>query len=186
MAAFKIHDETGAPEEARDILKNARENYAFLPNLLGALAESPAALEAYTTLNSIYEKTDLDAKERQILFLAISHENACHYCMAAHSAIATQSGLDEETLKALRDGAPLPDAKQNALAEFARKIVRERGHLGEGDVDAFLQAGYTRANVFDVLLANATKTLSNYANHIAETPVDTAFDSFTWSNKAAE
>lgn len=184
MADFEIYDETNAPEEARDILRSAKESYGFLPNLLGELAESPPALEAYTTLNRLYEQTSLSGEERQILFLAISYENACHYCMAAHSAAGKKAGLDDETLQALRDGAPLPDDKYNALAEFARTIVRERGHIGDEDVRAFLDAGYTRQNVFDVLLANAAKTLSNYANHIAETPLDERFESFEWSKAA--
>lgn len=185
MAKFEIHDETNAPGDSRGILKGAKDSYGFIPNLLGKLAESPAALEAYTTLNSIYEKSGLDAKERQIVLLAVSYENACHYCMAAHSALARQAGLDDDALKVLRTGGALPDDKHNALAGFARKVVRERGHVSAADIDAFLDAGYEKAHVLDVLLGNALKTLSNYTNHIAQTPVDDRFESFEWEKDAA-
>ncbi|TGY88444.1 carboxymuconolactone decarboxylase family protein [Marinicauda algicola] len=185
MVKFEVYTESNAPADARETLEEAREAFGFVPNLLGVLAESPAAVEAYTTLNRIYEDSGLDDEERQIVLLAISYENACHYCMAAHTATGKQAGLDEETLEALREGGPLPDAKQNALAEFARKVVRQRGELSGEDVDAFLEAGYLRKHVFDVLLGNAIKTLSNYANHIAGTPVDDRFESFEWSKPAA-
>lgn len=185
MAKFEIYDETNAPADSRGILKGAKESYGFLPNLLGELAESPAALEAYTTLNGIYEKSGFDAKERQIVLLAVSYENACRYCMAAHSAAGKQAGLDDATLSALRDGATLPDSKHDALATFARKVVRERGEVSAADIDAFLDAGYRKTHVFDVLVANSLKSLSNYANHIAETPVDSQFESFKWDKDAA-
>lgn len=185
MAKFEIHTETTAPQEARDTLKEAKENFGFIPNLLGELAESPAALKAYVTLNSVFEDSALSAKERQIVLLAVSYENECHYCMAAHSATGTQAGLDEETLEALRTGGRLPDAKHDALAAFARKVVRTRGEVSESDVDRFMQAGYLRKHVFDVLLGNAMKTLSNYVNHIAATPVDDRFESFSWDKDAA-
>ncbi|WP_430431570.1 carboxymuconolactone decarboxylase family protein [Oceanicaulis sp.] len=185
MTEFNLYDETNAPEAARSILNTAKGAFGFVPNLLGTLAESPAAAEAYLTLAGIVDKTSLSPAERQIVLLTVSYENTCHYCMAAHSTLAGGAGVDAATLDALRSGAALPDARQDALAQFARTLVQERGYASEADIKAFLDAGFTKANIFDVITATALKTISNYANHVAETPVDEAFEPQSWTRPEA-
>lgn len=184
MADFEIYDETNAPEKARDTLKAAKSNMGFLPNLLGELAESPASVEAYTTLSGIFDKTDLTAQERQVVLLSVSVENQCRYCVAAHTKAAQGAGLHEAVIKALRAGEDLPDEKLNALARFTRTMIKTRGWADDSDVEAFLNAGYTRANVFDVILGASLKTISNYANHVAQTPLDDVFESVKWDKAA--
>jgi alkylhydroperoxidase family enzyme len=49
-------------------------------------------------------------------------------------------------------------------------VVYERGHAGDAAVDAFLAAGFTRRNVLEVVTIIATKTISNYTNHLTRTP----------------
>lgn len=185
MADFQLYSETNAPEAARPVLNTAKAAFGFVPNLLGTLAESPATAEAYLTLAGLVDKTSLTPAERQVVLLTASYENTCHYCMAAHSTIARGAGLGEAAIAALRDGRALPDARLEALAQFTRIIVRERGYASEADIAAFLAAGFTKANVFDVILATALKTISNYANHVAETPVDAAFQPQVWTRPEA-
>jgi uncharacterized peroxidase-related enzyme len=184
MTDYAIYDETNAPEASRPTLQAVKSKYGFIPNLLGEFAESPAAVEAYAALSGIYGKTQLSAPEQQIVLLTASFENDCTYCMAAHSTVAKGAGLSDEALSAIRDGRALPDVRQNALADFTRAIVRERGFAGQAAVDAFLAAGFTRANIFDVVTGVALKTMSNYTNHIAETPVDDAFAPQAWTKPA--
>jgi alkylhydroperoxidase family enzyme len=59
-------------------------------------------------------------------------------------------------------------------------MVRDRGWVSPTDLEAFLQAGYTQGNVLDVITIVALKTISNYSNHIARTPVDQAFQAHAW------
>jgi uncharacterized peroxidase-related enzyme len=184
MSDFPIHDETSAPTEARETLKAAKAKLGFLPNLLGELSESPAAVEAYTTLSGIFDKTDLTAPQRQVVLLAVSVANECGYCVAAHTRAAQGAGLDEDSIKALRAGRDPSDAKLSALANFARSLVSKSGWADDGDVEAFLEAGFTKANVFDVILGVSFKTISNYANHVAETPIDDAFEAAKWDKAA--
>ena len=92
--------------------------------------------------------------------------------MAGHSALAKMIKMDAGVIAALREGRPLPDAKLEALHRFATIVVRERGFASDADVDAFLAAGYTRQNVFEVILGVATKVMSNYTNHIVHTQYD--------------
>lgn len=186
MTDYAIYDETNAPEASRPTLQAVKSKYGFIPNLLGEFAESPAAVEAYAALSGIYGKTQLSGPEQQVVLLTASFENDCSYCMAAHSTVAKGAGLSEDALAAIRDGRALPDARQNALADFTRAVVRERGFAGQAAVDAFLAAGFTRANIFDVVTGVALKTMSNYTNHIAETPVDDAFAPQAWTKPALE
>ncbi|WP_421785519.1 carboxymuconolactone decarboxylase family protein [Hyphobacterium sp.] len=184
MSELTVHTTETAPEASRPLLQSIETNNGFLPNLMGVLAESPATLEAYTTLSKIFDKSDFSAIDRQVVLLTINRLNACHYCMAAHSTIAGRAGMNAETLQALRSGDALPDKRQNALAGFTASVVEKRGWVGEADIAAFLEAGFSKANVLEVILGASLKTISNYVNHIAETPVDPAFEAQTWSKAA--
>ena len=185
MSIFSIHSEHTAPEASQAILEGAKAKYGFLPNLLGGLASSPAALEAYVTLSDIFDKSSLTPAERQVVILAISAENGCEYCVAAHSTIAAMIKVPDDVIGALRDGRPIADGRLEALRNFTETVVRKRGWADEDDVQAFLAAGFGRAQVLDVVLGVAFKTLSNYANHLIRTPVDAAFAATEWKARAA-
>jgi uncharacterized peroxidase-related enzyme len=180
---FDLHTPKTAPEGSRSVLERAEKNFTFVPNLLGILAASPAALQAYSNLTSaLQHSTDFSSAEQQVLFLAISHENKCGYCMAAHSTIASNGVLTNGQIAAMREGTPLDNAKLEALRVFGRTMVAKRGFVDQAGLDAFLAAGYTRRNVLDVIAAVALKTLTNYTNHLADTPVDEAFAPFAWQD----
>jgi len=185
MTDFNLYDETNAPEASRPFLKDAKAAFGFVPNLLGTMAESPSILEGYMTLTGILNKSSLTPAERQIVLLTVSYENSCTYCVAAHTVIAKGAGLSDEAIDAIRNGTALPDAKQEALAEFTRQVVRERGFASQDAVEAFLAAGFAKANIFDVVVGISVKTLSNYTNHLADTPVDAAFQPHAWNKPAA-
>ncbi len=181
MNGFKVHTIESAPEASRSTLERAQKTLGFVPNLYGVMAESPAMLEAYATLGATYDRlTSFTATERQVVLLTTIFENECDYCMAAHSTIAGMQNIPDDVVQALRSGEPIPDARLEALSDFARKVVRERGWVSETDVQAFLDAGFTRAQVLEVVLGIGMKILSNYANHIARTPVDETFQANAW------
>jgi uncharacterized peroxidase-related enzyme len=181
MPKFPIHDMSTAPGASRQVLEQSQKSLGFVPNLYAMLAESPAMLKGYATLSAIFEGTSLSATERQTVLLAVSAENGCEYCVAAHTAIAGMQGVSPAVVKSLRDGEALADPKLQALREFTREVVRSRGLPGEAAIAAFFQAGYTKTHVLDVILGVGLKTMSNYANHIAATPLDVAFQPHAWS-----
>lgn len=185
MTTFETHTIETAPEASRGVMEAAKGNYGFLPNLIGVLAESPAAVEGYVTLSGILDKSSLDAAERQLLLLTISAANGCDYCVAAHTMGARAAGLDEAVIEAIRDGRPIPDGRLAALNAFALALNEKRGWASDEDVAAFLGAGYTKAHVLDVVLAATLKTLSNYTNHIAGTPLDGALQPARWGGLEA-
>ena len=178
---FAIHDETTAPEKARPVLEQARKSLGAIPSLYGVLAENPAALNAYQTLSRIFGEAGLSPLEQQIVTIATSVENECHFCVAAHSAIAAGQNLDQDVINALRDNRPINDAKLEALRAFTRKVVIQRGFVSDADVEAFLASGYDQAAVLAVIVGVSLKVISNYTNHVAETPVNDIFQPFTWT-----
>ena len=88
--------------------------------------------------------------------------------------------IPSDIIRALRDGTSIEDAKLEALRTFTSSLVDRQGYAEQSDIDAFLAAGYTKQNVFDVILGVGLKTLSNYTNHIVDTEVDDAFAANVW------
>lgn len=186
MTTFPIHNAETAPAGAQPILEAVQKSMGSIPNLFGVFASSPALLKAYTSLADLQDKeTAFDETERQLVFLTVSVTNDCEYCVAAHSTIASMKGVPAEVATAVRDGSALPTAKLEALRTFARTMVEQRGWVGREALEAFLAAGYTQQHVLEVVLAVAFKTLSNFTNHIAATPLDDAFAPQAWSRTAA-
>lgn len=173
--SHSVHDKSSAPADARPLLEQAESAFGFVPNLLGIMAESPALLEAYMTMGKIFEKTDFSASEQQVVLLAVSEDNECGYCTAAHTAIASMQGVPEDVAKAAAEGREIDDPKLEALRRFTGKVVSSRGNPSKADIEAFFDAGYKRRHVLDVITGVGMKTLSNYTNHIAETPLDSQF-----------
>jgi uncharacterized peroxidase-related enzyme len=182
--SYTIHTPETAPEAAKDVLTGAKKAFGFVPNLLAVMAEAPTLVNAYTTLDGLFAKTSLTPTERQTVLLTVSYENDCEYCVAAHSVIAGMQKVPADVIEALRNGVAHRDGKLEALRRFTSALVHTRGWLSKPEVEAFLAAGYGRQQVLEVMLGVGLKTLSNYTNHIAETPLDAAFGPAAWSKAA--
>jgi len=181
MSQFKIHSIQTAPAIAQPLLEGSLKKYGFIPNLHGGLAEAPAALKAYIELTALFDQTSLSPTERQVVLLVVSTENHCSYCVAAHSMIAKHMvKADPAIIDAIRNLQPLPDTKLDALASFTRNVVKNRGVVCGQTLDKFITAGYTLAQVLEVVLGVTLKTLSNYTNHIINTPLDATFQAEAW------
>ena len=180
MSLFTIHTPETAPEGARATLETNKSRYGFVPNLWGALAEAPAALDAYVALAGFFDKTSLTPVERQVVLLAVSAANGCTYCVAAHSTVAARHKVPADVIDALRDGRPIADARLQALRTFVEVLIDKRGWASVADVPAVIAAGFNRQQVLEVVLGLTFKTLSNYTNHLVDTPLDEAFAPNAW------
>ncbi len=181
MSVFQVHTKESAPEKALPALESAEAMFGFVPNLLGVMATSPALAEAYLALSKIFEmSTALTPTERQIVLLTVSRYHECHYCMAAHSIVADMQSIPIEITQAIRNDLPIPDSKLEALRTLVTALVDHRGAISELEIKSFLAAGYQLVHLMDVMVGVAQKTLSNYTNHLAETPLDTAFKDRAW------
>lgn len=174
MADFPLHTRATAPFASKPFIEQAQSNLGYVPALVAQMAESPQLLEGYVSLSAIFGKSTLTPAEQQLVLLTISVENDSHYCTPAHTRRARHAALSEPDIRAVRDRRPLTDPRLEALRRLAIQMVRDRGFLADADLTAFLSAGFTRAQLLDVVLAVALKTMSNYVNHLAETPLDPA------------
>lgn len=178
---FTLHTKESAPEASLPVLEAGEKQFGMIPNLFGMLAESPAALHAYTSIYAALGHSDLSEIEKQVVFLAASAENGCTYCVGAHSALAAMAEMPQDSLDQLRAKQPLADAKLAALRNLTLSVLRNRGWVPDADLEACLAAGYEKRHILDVITIVAMKTLSNYVNHITGTPLDAAFADFEWS-----
>ncbi len=184
MTDFKIHDLETAPEASKPLLEKSQANFGRIPGLHGVMAESPQALEAYQLLHKLFTETSFDKDELTVIWQTINVEHECHYCVPAHTAIAKRMKVDDAISEALRNETPLPSEKLEALRTFTLKMVRERGNVDEASIQAFLNAGYTRQNILEIVLGISQKVMSNYINHLAQTPIDDPVKPFAWTKQA--
>ena len=180
MPTFPVLTLDTSPENSKPMLEQTQQAFSFIPNLIGVMASSPAITEAYLTIANIFSKSGLSPTEQQIVLLTVSHFNDCRYCMAAHTAISSMQNVEMEVVQAIRDDLPIADSKLQSLRQFTRLVVENKGWLADSDVKTFLEAGYEQSHVLDILVGVAQKTLSNYTNHLAKTPLDDAFSAVAW------
>lgn len=181
---YKLHTEETAPEGSKEILGQVKQKYSFIPNAFGVMAEAPAVIKSYGALAQLFGETSFTDTERQIVLLATSFANGCDYCMAAHSAVAQMQKVSSDVIDALRNNTPIADRKLEALRRFSLEVTEKRGYPSEMSLRDFFAQGYTQAQVLEVVLGISFKTLSNYTNHLAKTPLDEAFKKTEWQNPA--
>lgn len=176
--SFDIHNLDTAPAGSRPLLEGSQKAFGMIPNLHGVFAESPQALEAYQRLHALFSDTSFDAEELTVVWQTINVEHECHYCVPAHTAIAHSMKVDPAIIDALRNRTALPTPKLQVLHETTLALVRNRGRLGEADLAAFHAAGYGNQQLLEIVLGLAQKVMSNYTNHLADTPIDAPFQQF--------
>jgi alkylhydroperoxidase family enzyme len=183
MTTLKVHNIDTAPEGSKAFLENSQKAYGMIPGLHGVLAGAPKVLEAYQTLHELFTQTSFNEEELTVVWQSINVEHACHYCVPAHTGIAKMMKVDDAITEALRNETPLDNSKLEALRTITLIIVRNRGHVTQEDLNTFYAAGYEEKHVLEIILGLSQKTISNYVNHIANTPVDAGFKKFAWSKE---
>lgn len=164
------------------ILEAAKKGMGMIPNMYATMANNTALFDAYShSYKTFRAHSGFTSQEQEIIFLSIAFENACDYCMSAHSFVAdNMSKVPTEVTDAIRNNAEIEDTKYKALSTFSRVMTAKRGNPTQEDIDAFLASGYTENHILGIIAGIGVKTMSNYFNHVFNTPVDAAFLSRTW------
>lgn len=158
------------PADSKPTLDTFTRNLGFTPNMLATFAKSPIAFNAWATLRGSLSKA-LDLKTREIIGLAISEVNGCNYCLRSHSYAANMAKLPADEIILARKGHAT-DPKRDAAVQFARKIIEVRGQVSESDLKAVRDAGYTDANLMEIVALVAMYSLTNFFNNVFDPEED--------------
>lgn len=180
---FTYYEPENAPEDSKALMEQSLKSFGMIPNLHKILAQAPATYEAYNTIFSIFMKdTTLSALEQQVVFMTSNFENNCHYCMPGHTWMMKSAKMPDDVTQALREGTEIPDAKLQALHDYTKKLLDKRGHIGDDELQKFLDAGYTKRQALEVLTGLAAKLISNFTNAITHTKIDEPMKPFEWTH----
>lgn len=180
MTDFTLHTVETAPEKSKPILEQSQKTNGMLPNLHAVMAEAPGLLEGYQVLHKLFMDSSFDAEELTVVWQTINVEHNCTYCVPAHTAIAHSMKVSADLIEALRNKDAMPTEKLQVLHETTLAMVRERGIVSDDVVQKFYAAGYGQRQLLEIILCLSQKVMSNYTNHVAETPLDEPFKKFAW------
>lgn len=161
-----------APTASQPLLQAVKQQLGSVPNLFRMVANSPAALEGYLGLFGALGKAALPAATGERIALAVAEINRCGYCLAAHTYLGKHvAKLDDAEIAANRNGES-HDAKARAAVQFAVSVTQNRGHIRAEDLQAVRSAGYSDAEIIEIVLHVALNTWTNYINEVAQTDID--------------
>lgn len=161
-----------APVASQPMLEAVKQQLGVVPNLFRLVANSPAALEGYLGMSGALAKGALPAATRERIALAVAEINGCNYCLSAHSYLGKNlAKLDDAEIAANRAGSS-KDAKADAAVRFAAKVTQQRGKVSTEDVLAVKSAGYSEAQIIEIVQHVALNTWTNYVNEVAKTEID--------------
>lgn len=152
------------------IFDNLQKGLGFVPNLYAYFSKSETALGDYLAFQN--RKSTLRAKEREVINLVTSQINGCRYCQSAHTVLGKMNGFTDEQVLEIRKGSAPFDSKLDALVKFAASTVENRGRATEESKEAFFEAGYTEANLVDVVIVIGDKIISNYIHNLTDFEID--------------
>ena len=160
-----------ATGKAKELLDAVQAKLKITPNMTRVMANSPAVLQGYLSFSGALAGGALDPKLREEIALEVGEQNSCQYCVSAHTAIGKMTGLSDAEIDAARD-AKSSSAKATAALAFARQIVAKQGRATEADVEAVRRAGFSDAEIAEIIAHVALNVFTNYFNNTAGTEVD--------------
>jgi uncharacterized peroxidase-related enzyme len=147
-----------------------QKGVGFVPNLYAYFAKNDTALGDYLAFQN--RKSTLTGKEREVINLITSQINGCRYCQSAHTVLGKLNGLTDAQVIEIRKGSASFDNKLDALVKFAASVVQNRGKASAETIEAFFAAGYTEANMIDVIFIIGDKIISNYIHNLTHLEID--------------
>jgi len=171
MARVAVIDPKTATGEAKQLLDAVQSGLGMVPNFIRVLANSPAALNAFLGIHGIAGAGSLDPKTRERIALAVAEQNACQYCVSAHTAIGRKIGLDNQEMLANRKGRS-SDAKAEAALTFARALVEHTGQVSKAEFDAVRAAGHSDAEIIEIITHVAMNIFTNLLGKATQVEID--------------
>jgi AhpD family alkylhydroperoxidase len=172
IMTYPIHTLNSAPEASQPVLAQVQQAFGIVPNIAGAMANSPELLKGFWGLFQQVHSGTFTEAEIQTLLLTNAVTNGCNWAVAFHSMLALKKGLTEPDVEAIRSRTLPADARLAALSHLARRLIETRGHVTAPDLEGFIAAGFTRAQSLEILAVAAASTITNYGGTIMQPPLE--------------
>jgi len=169
MQTFKVPSRAEVSADNQAAFDAIQKALGMVPNLYATIAYSEHGLPKYLAYQGA--KTSLTNKEKEAVNLVVSEVNGCKYCLSAHTVLGKMNGFTDDDVLALRKGSS-HDAKLNALVALAKDITENKGHVSEGNLNRFFNAGYNKGTLVDVILQVSDKIAMNYLHNLTEVAID--------------
>jgi uncharacterized peroxidase-related enzyme len=171
MNRFNVVTNETANAEQKALLDAIQSQLGMVPNFLKVFANSPAALRAFLGLHGIAGEGSLEAQTRERIALALAQQNACQYCVSAHTAIGRKAGLDAAEIEANRAGSS-NDVKAAAAVKFAKALAANNGEVSTADILAARNAGYGDAEIVEIITHVGMNVLTNILGKASRVEID--------------
>ena len=181
MSHFPIHTLATAPEASKPVLRDLQQTFGVIPNIAGAMAESPVLIDAFLGLFRKVHAGNFSEAQIQILLLTNAVTNACAWAVAFHSVLALKEGITPDDVQAIRERRAPGDRGHAALARFTQTAIDKRGRLDECDLQALLDAGFGRDAALEVFTVLAASTITNYTGNLTRPALEPAFQAHHWN-----
>jgi AhpD family alkylhydroperoxidase len=180
MSNYPIHTIASAPENSKPALEQLQQAFGVVPNIAGAIANSPKLVNSLVGVFQQVHSSSLSEPEIQIVLLTDAVANSCTYAVAFHTALALQQGVSSEETGAIREQRLPTDNRFAALSTLAKRLIDQRGHLSDQELDSFIAGGFTKEQVLEVIATVAASTITNYAGTITNPPLEEPFGQYAW------
>lgn len=181
MHTFPVHTIQSAPEGSKPSLEALQGAFGMIPNIAGTMSTSPVLIGSLVGLFQKVHGGSFSEDQIQVLLLTNAVTNACTWAVAFHSFLALKVGVDPADVKAIRERRNPKDPKHAALSTLARTLIEKRGRLDDRDKSRFLEAGFDKALLLEVIAVVAASTITNYTGSVTQPPLEAAFQEHTWS-----
>lgn len=181
MTRFTVHTIESAPEKSKQTLSGMQQKFGFLPNIMGSMAENPVLLNGFAASFGSFHGGGFNECEKQILLLTNAVTLRCPWTIAAHSTFAVEDGVAESDVMAIRDGKLPEDPKYAALSQISKALLVQKGNVTEIEIEKFTLAGYSRAQIFEVVLCVGISMITATTTNMAGTPIDDRFREHVWA-----
>ena len=171
MQRIEAIDPNQAAANVKSTLDGFKAKLGVVPNLLTTMAVAPAVLESFVAFSGAIAKGHLPAKLREQIALATANVNGCDYCASAHQALGRMAGLSQDEVTSALSGRA-SDAKVAAALSFAKAVHADHGQVSDATLQSVRSAGWSDAEILEVIANVVLNVLTNYVNNVADTEID--------------
>ena len=181
MERFSVYTIESAPEGSKPSLREVQARFGGIPNLAGAMALSPVLIQAFVPIFDQVHGGSFSEQQIQTVLLTDAVTNVSTWAVALHTALGLKAGLNAADVEAIRAGRSPSDKKLAALSTLARTLIEKRGRLDDRDIGHFLEAGFSRELLLEVITIVAASTITNYTGSVTQPLLEDWLQVHAWN-----